>query len=177
MIKINLLIKRPPLVRWRVVLQIGVAFALLGIAGTVAFTGVAGYRKLAGEVAGTKRLLDDYQQVAGKLPALQKERATVQARQSALAKIERNQRFSQSDVLRQVGSTPTEVWLVNVDFSGTDVIISGEARTFAGAMQYLNYLRSASLLQGVTEQSLTATGSGIVSFTYAAHLLEGVTKP
>lgn len=178
MIRINLIIKPRPLVRWRLALQIGGAIALLGVVSILSYSAWDGYRRQMAALAETRKLVADYTKVAGRMPALQEELDKLKAKQAGLAAIARNQRFSQSAVLRQIRSAPAGVTLESVTFAGSQVTITGEARTFAGAMQYLSYLRSAPLILGVREQSARVREDGVTTFTFVAQIRpEGEGKP
>ncbi|MFZ5817988.1 MAG: PilN domain-containing protein [Bacillota bacterium] len=177
MIKINLLIKPPPLVRWRVVLRIAALFGLAAIVGISASGALSGMRKLEREIAETKRLMADYQQVGSQLPDALERLAQVQGRRTVVEGLGRNQRFSQSAVLERVLVTPNGVRLVDLTAAGPDLVITGEATSFAGAMEYLAYLRSVPLIRSVSERSLRTIDSGATSFTFAARIREQEVKP
>lgn len=177
MIKINLVIKRPPLVRWRVVARIGAACGLLSVLGIAGYVWWADLLRLQHEVIETKRLAEDYSRVADQMDSLQAQLDKLEADRASVAQIARNQAFSQAAVLEAILITPADVTLTKTVFTGAEVRIMGQARSFAGAMQYLAYLRAAALLRGVEEESLTTAESGQTSFTFSARIREGVTRP
>lgn len=177
MIKINLLIKSPPLVRWRLMIRIGLAFLLLGILGISAFGWTAELRTMGHQVTETRKLMDDYARVAGRLPEVLTELEALQAQEAVVAQLGRNQRSSQAAVLEGVLVTPPAVWVTNVEFIEAEVVITGESTSFVGAMQYLAALRASSLLQGVTERSLRTIESGATHFTFAARRRGEVKQP
>lgn len=177
MIKINLLIKPPPLVRWRLMIQIGVAFLLLGMVGISAFGWISDLRKMERQVAETRKLMDEYARVGARLPEVQSEQEALQVQEAAVARLGRNQRFSQSAVLEGILVTTPEVWVTSIEFVEAEVIITGESASFPGAMQYLAALRASSLLQGVKEKSLRTIESGATHFTFSARTRGEVKQP
>lgn len=177
MIRINLLIKPPPLVRWRVVIRVGIAFLVLGMAGISAIGWISNLQKIEHQVAETKRLMADYDRVGAKLPEVRSKLEELQAQAAVVAHLGRNQRFSQSTVLEGILVTPPQVWVTNVEFVEGAVVITGEAQSFAGAMQYLASLRASPLLRGVDEKSLRTIETGATQFTFLAHTGGEVKKP
>ncbi len=177
MININLIIKPPPLVRWRTVLVIGVAFAILGLLGIAAIGWGSELRAAQQELSDTQALLADYTRVGNRLPEVQEALEVVQAERSLVEQIGRNQRFSQAAVLKILTVTPPEVALSQLTFSGTGVTITGRSRTFDGAMRYLNYLKAQSSLLGVLEENLITIDTGQTSFTYSVRIREEVEQP
>jgi Tfp pilus assembly protein PilN len=177
MIKINLLIKPPPLVRWRVVAQIAGAAGLIGVVGIAGYSAAASLRSKAIELAETQKLLAAYRQAAGRLAPAQAEVEQLQQMQAEYAKLQRNQLFSQSAVLRQIRVTPAGVALTEIAFSPSEVVIAGEAKQFAGAMQYLAYLRSVPLFSQVAEVTAQTDETGATDFTFKARFKGEVKQP
>lgn len=170
MININLLIKPPPRVRWQVVLLAGVAFTLLGVSTIVTISAWAGYQRLKVEVVEMTKLVAGYTEAAGRMTGLQAELERLQANQDGVAAIGRNQSFSQSAVLGQIRVTTAGVSLQSISSDGAYVTITGEAPSFAVAMEYLAHLRSASLVMGVREESVQVREDGGTSFTFIAQI-------
>lgn len=177
MININLLIKSPPPVRWRVVARIAVAFGLAGSVGIGGYLWLSDLQRLRHELTETKKLMADYARVADQMPVVQAELEERQNQSAAVAEFARNQRFSQAAVLEVILVTPAGVRLTNALFSGTEVAITGQARSSADAREYLAYLRSAPLMREVNERSLRTIDSGATSFTFSARIRGEVTQP
>ncbi|MFZ5825195.1 MAG: PilN domain-containing protein [Bacillota bacterium] len=177
MIRINLLIKPPPQVRWRVVIRIAVLFLVVAMAAISAIGWMSNLRKIERQVAETKRLMADYDRVGARLPEVRSKLEEIQAREAVVAEFGRNQRFSQSAVLQGILVTPPEVWVTNVAFADDTVVITGESRSFAGAMQYLALLRASPLLRGVDEKNLRTIETGATHFIFSARTGREVKKP
>jgi len=177
MININLIIKSPPLVRWRVVLWTGVAFAIVGMLGIAAIGWVTGLWALQSEVAGTKQLLEDYTRAAERLPAAQQQLADMKAKGDLLESLGRNQQFSQSAVARGLLQTPPGVAVTNLTFTEATVKVTGQALSFDAAMRYLDYLKGASTLMGVLEEDMRTSEAGETTFTYLVRIREGGESP
>lgn len=174
MININLLIKPPPAVRWRFLARTVAITAALGIALVTTIDGWSEMHRLRMGIAEGQELVEAYQAVSRRLPELQTRLAAAEQAEAELARIGRNQRFSQAEVLAVVHVTPADLWLTDLAFDGRNLLVSGRSHSFASAIAYLNDLRGEARVAEVVEMELTTDAEGESAFTYLIRVQEEV---
>lgn len=177
MIDINLLIKPPPAVRWWFVARTVALVAALATAGVSTFTGLLELRSLEAAIAEQQALAATYQKVSRRLPELQARLRSAEQAGAELARIARNQRFSQAAVLELIRPDTAGVRLTEVLFEDAEVLVSGRSDSFAQAIGYLVGLRMREAFAAVVEVELATDSAGATAFTYLVRLREEVAGP
>ncbi len=173
MIKINLMVKPPPRFVWqRAALLAAAGGALMGLLAGGAIWW-AQYETLSSERKDVAALEEEYTKLFAKAPALKEQEDAVRRQQEALAALGRNQApTGQASVIGQIlAAAPPKVIVGQITVSKEGLVaLSGEAPSFAAAIQYLTALRALPALESVQERKVTAAADGKSSFIFSGQV-------